>query len=128
MGSEFSYEDLGSQEKEKYNFKWLKDENGEHIIERTSKKKSAYSKQVMWVKTKKLTTSKVEYYDRRGDLLKIAEFSGHKPYTVKGKTIYRAGQIHMKNVQTKKESIIKWTDRKMGVSFRDKEFSKKSLK
>ncbi len=132
MGSEFSYEDLGSQEIEKYKFKWLKDEkyNGDpvHVIERIPTYKSGYSKQISYISKKFSNPHKVEYFDRKKQLLKVAVFEGYKPYKVLGKTIYRASVIKMDNVQTKKKSIFSWKDRKIGVKFSDNDFRKNKLK
>lgn len=133
MGSEFSYEDLGSQEVEKYSYKFVKDgksKNKEdvYILERTPKAKSGYSKQLLYISKDHMNTVYVEYFDRKGELLKKAEMTGFKPYKIKGKTIHRADQIHMKNVQTKKESIFKWHDRKIGVKLKKNLFTKRALK
>ena len=82
MGSEFSFEDLGSQEVEKYNFKYLRDEKvGSEdtvVIERTPKSKSGYSKQVVWNSTKYNNPIKIQYFDRKGELLKEGVFSDFK--------------------------------------------------
>lgn len=132
MGSEFSYEDLGSQEVEKYNYKFLNEETqGKDkiwVLERVPKKDSGYSKMKLWISQTYFNPVKIEYYDRKGELLKTAEFKDFKVYTVKGKKLYRASIIDMKNVQTKKESVITWSDRKLGVAFSDKDFSQERLK
>lgn len=132
MGSEFSYEDLGSQEPEKFNYKWLRTEKmGKRevdVVERAPKDKSGYSKQVMWMVDMINNPAKIEYYDRRGELLKTATFSGYKKYEVGGKTLYRASSISMDNVQTKKKSIFTWNNRKLGVKVPESEFEQRSLK
>ncbi len=132
MGSEFTFEDLGGQEIEKYNYKWLRDETigGDKVwvLERTSKEPSGYSKQIMYMSQSLYNPLKVEYYNRRGELLKVAEFSDFKTYTVGGKKLSRANKVHMKNVQTKKESLFTWQDRSLGKKFPDAEFSQGRLK
>lgn len=134
MGSEFSYEDLGSQELEKYNYKWLKDakmgkkKKAIWVLERKPKIKSGYSKQIIYMSKKIHSPLKIEYFDRKSELLKTAVFTGYKTYKVKGKKIHRAGQIHMKNVQTKKESIFSWSSRKIGIKLPARMFKKTGLK
>ena len=136
MGSEFSYEDLGSQEPEKFSYKWLKDEkikidgkdSDTWVLERKPKKKSGYSKQVMWVDKVKRNPGKIEYYDRKGDLLKVASFSKFKSYKVSGKSMWRPNFIDMKNLQTKKSSTIEWKDRKLGKKYKSKDFKKSNIK
>jgi hypothetical protein len=133
MGSEFSYEDLGSQEIDKYNFNWIKDVKNKkgdalYILERKPKKKSGYSKMVMTISRKLKSAVKIDYFDKKGDLLKTGMFKNFKLYKVGSKKIYRAGLIEMKNVQTKKSSIFTWKSRKLGVKHRKRDFNKNSLK
>lgn len=132
MGSEFSYEDLGSQEIEKYNYRWLKDINLDGgkgwLLERIPKTKSGYSKMVMKVSQKYMNPVNVEYFDRKAELLKVADFSKFTSFKAGGKTMWRSNKIHMKNVQTKKESIFEWKDRKLGVKHKKRDFNKSSLK
>jgi len=134
MGSEFSFEDLGSQEVDKYNFKWIRDEkdakNGHlHVLERTPKDKgSGYSKMVVWMAKNYNGPVKMEYYDRRGELLKVANFTDYKSHGVDGVAFWRPNRIEMKNIQTQKQSIMTWKARKLGVKFKKRAFDKRSLK
>jgi hypothetical protein len=130
MGSEFSYEDLGSQEIEKFKFELLKSDDKElKKLARFPKDEadSGYSKQVLFISPKYMSAVKAEYYDRKKELLKVASFDGFKAYNVGGKTMYRASSIHMKNVQTKKESIITWENREIGKKLKDSDFESKNL-
>lgn len=129
MGSEFSYEDLGSQEVEKYNFKYLKDEkiNGadQWVVERYPKdKNSGYKRQIMWINKSRLAPTKIEYYDRKNELIKTAIFDNYN----KIKKWWRAGNIKIVNHQTKKSSVLTWKNRKLGLKFSNKDFHKNSLK
>jgi hypothetical protein len=76
MGSEFAFEDIGSQEVEKYSYQWLRDEAcGEwqcHVLERTPAYEfSGYSRQIVWLDTQAYRMLKVEFYDRKNELLKV---------------------------------------------------------
>ena len=132
MASEFSFEDLSSQEVEKFNFKYLKDTKSAFgdavIIERIPKETSGYSKQILTIVKKINNPITIEYYDRKGELLKIATFENYKSFKVGSKEIYRASSISMKNVQTKKKSTFSWKSRKLGVKLNESEFSQESLR
>lgn len=124
MGSEFSYEDMGSQEPEKFNYKYIAKGKYKgrpvHKIERVPKDKySSYSKQHIYDDVERKIVLKIEYFDKKGELLKVAEFSKVKKLY---KDMYRALKIHMKNVQTKKESILTWKKRKLGVKVSKSKF------
>jgi hypothetical protein len=134
MGSEFSFEDLGSQETDKYNFKWLKDvtigkeKTKGWQVERVPKSNSGYSKMIMTVSSQLMNPVKIDYYDRKGKILKEARFSGFKSYKIGNKTLWRASKIHMKNLQTKKESTMEWKSRRLGIETSARDFKKTSLK
>ena len=75
-----------------------------------------------------MNPTKIEYYNRRGDLLKIAEFSDWKEYQVEDKKFFKAMKVHMKNVQTKKESIFVWSNRSLGKKLKSRMFNPARLK
>lgn len=131
LGSEFSFEDLGSQEVAKYNHKFLRDEKHQGhdvwVIERRPKRASGYSKQVMYIRKDIKAATQVDYYDRREELLKTALFENYKQYRVGNRTLHRPDRIHMKNHQTRKESIFEWTGRELGVKHDPVEFDQRSL-
>lgn len=128
MGSEFSYEDLGSQEVEEYTYKFVEDgkEQGRDawVVDRDPvSKRSGYSKERVWWDKEYLNPSKVEYYDRKGELLKVAVFSDYK----KIDKYWRVGKIEVENVQTKKRSILTWTKRELGKAYDEDHFDSESL-
>ena len=67
---------------------------------------------------------KIEYYDRKKELLKVAEFSDYQKY---GK-FWRYNKIEMKNVQTKKQSVLSWKNRELNQKFSDSKFNQNRLK
>ena len=130
MGSEFSYEDISSQEVEKYTYPGEVEEvpcgdktcyKGERI---PKDKLSGYTKQITWVDKDTFLVQKVEYYDRKKSLLKTAVFSDYK----KIDGVWRVGKIDMKNHQNDKETILIWVDDKVKAGLSDKHFSKRVLK
>jgi hypothetical protein len=128
MGSEFAYEDLGSAEVEKYKFKFVKDDavdgRKQWTVERVPvDERSGYSKQLMWLDHEYLQPVRIEYYDRKGELLKTADFKSYQ----KLKGFWRAGEIQMVNHQTQKKSNLTWKNREMGVKHADSEFRSENL-
>ena len=70
MGSTFAFEDLGSQEVEKYSYKFLREEAcGEwqcYVIERKPEyKHSGYTSQTAWIDKEGYRLAKVDFYDRK---------------------------------------------------------------
>ncbi len=128
MGSEFAYEDLGSQEVEKYSYRYLGDEQIEgydcYRLERIPvSSKSGYSKQIVWMAKDILNPVRIEYYDRKEELLKVAEFRDYR----KVDGFNRAHEIETKNVQTLKSSVITWSARTLGKTYDDSSFLSDAL-
>lgn len=128
MGSEFSYEDFGSQEVEKFTYKLLEEPKYEGrdtwLLERYPvDKTSGYTRQVVWMDKEYKLPVRIDYYDRKRELLKTAVFGEFKKY---GK-LYRSNKIEMSNVQTKKRSIIGWTERRLDVELQPSSFRSEGL-
>jgi len=131
MGSEFAFEDLGSQEVEKYTYKYLREEpcaNGWtcYVIERVpAYQYSGYSRQIGWIDTKEYRPTKIEFYDRKDTLLKTLNYSGYKEYIGR---YWRADQMHMDNHQTGKSTTLKWMNYQFKTGLNDGDFNKNALK
>lgn len=128
MGSEFSYEDIGGQIMDKYEYKLLSENETSWTIESKPKEKSGYSKMISTISKKILNPTMVKYYDRRGELLKTSSLEDYKVFKVAGKSINMANKITMVNIQTKKKSIITWTKRKLGLKLKSTDFKSTKLK
>jgi hypothetical protein len=130
MGSEFAYEDISSQEVEKYTYKYIKSEkiNGAdgHVIERYPvDSNSGYTKQVVWVDSKEYRLQKIDFYDRKGSLLKTLTYTGYKSYA---KDTWRADLMTMINHQSGKSTKLVWNNYRFGVKINSRDFDKNALK
>ena len=136
MGSEFAYEDLASQEVAKYTYKYIRDEKIKtaefpegvdvFVMERyPAYEHSGYTKQIAWINKDRYVAEKIEFYDRKNDLLKTLTSSGYKQYLDQ---YWRPNEMLMENHQTGKSTLLKWEDYKFKTGLEDKDFSRNSLK
>jgi len=130
MGSEFSYEDLNSFEVERYDYKWLRDEQLDNqdcfVIEAYPRDPySGYSREVAWVDKAEYRVMRVDYYDRREKLLKISYYSGYKQYLDK---YWRPDTQTMINQQNQKKTVINMKDYQFRTGLGDSDFTQNSLK
>jgi len=130
MGSVFSYEDLASFEVEKFTYKFIRETSLKgvpcFVIERYPvDKNSGYTRQIVYLRKDNYQFKQIDYYDRKSDILKIAYYDDFKLHNGK---YWRPTRIHMKNVQTRKETIVEFTDTKVGVGLKESSFSKRALK
>jgi len=131
MGSEFAYEDIASQELEKYTYKWIRDEvfAGEDcfVVERypVDLANSGYTRLLTWIDMKEYRPFKVEYFDRRGQHLKTLTFSGYGKYLGR---YWRADEMLMINHQNGKSTRLAWSNYSFQTGLKDSDFTQSSLK
>jgi len=130
MGSEFAFEDLSSREVAKFSYLYLRDEmvDGEDtfVIEtKPQYKYSGYTRSIVWMSKKMYQPVKVEYYDRKKSLLKTMTASGFELYIEK---YWRPASLNMINHQTKKETLLEFSNYKFNTGLTKRDFDKSSLK
>ena len=130
MGSEFAYEDLSTQEVEKYTHRYLHDEPcGDltcTVSERVPVEKgSGYSRQLVWHDLDELRVWKVEYYDRKSAHLKTLTLSNYERYLDR---FWQAGEMAMVNHVTGKSTDLSWSDFEFGTDLDDRDFTRTGLK
>jgi hypothetical protein len=130
MGSEFAYEDLTSQELDKYTYRYLREEpcNGLDcfVIERYPVDEySGYTRQVVWIDKQEYRPQKIVFYDRKNSRLKTLSYSGYRQYLDK---FWRADEMFMENHQTGKSTRLIWSDYRFKTGLSDRDFDRNSLK
>ena len=126
VGSEFAYEDLSSQEVEKYTYKFLSEEGSLLIVEQDPvDPKSGYTRRIAtYNKDKGYRIEKVEFYDRKNALLKTLTYSDYKLYKDK---FWRALTLNMVNHQSNKETLLQFSEYNFGADLTDDDFSQVAL-
>ncbi|GMQ84399.1 MAG: outer membrane lipoprotein-sorting protein [Gammaproteobacteria bacterium] len=130
MGSEFAYEDLSSQEIEKYTYKYLRDEAcGElqcFVIERIPVDRySGYTRQLVWLDQQEYRPQKIVFYDRKDTILKTLIYSDYRQYLGK---YWRAQDMFMENHQTGKSTRLVWENYRFQTGLTERDFDRNSLK
>ena len=130
MGSEFSYEDISSQEVDKFTYKFISDDkvnnrNAFKVEQYPTYKYSGYSRVTVWIDKIMYQPLKMEFYDRKNSLLKTMTYSGYKQYK---NQYWRPAKMHMENHQTGKTTTLLWTNYKFDNKFDDSDFDISALK
>jgi len=128
VGSEFAFEDFTAIELNKFDYTYIGEGPcGElvcDVVERTPRyENSGYTKQVSWVDQADFQLRRVEFYDRRGDLLKVLELGDYRNYG----GIWRAHRLSMRNVQTNKQTELVYGDYTFGSGLTENDFVKGQL-
>ena len=130
VGSEFAFEDLVSQEVDKYSYRWLRDEAcGDmtcHVVERAPLyENSGYTRQIVWWDTAEFRFQKVEYYDRKDALLKTLTYHGYQQYAGQ---YWRPDRMAMENHQTGKSTDLQFSDYVFGAGLSESVFTPARLR
>lgn len=130
LGSEFAYEDITDQVVEKFTYRYLGDEPcGDlvcTVIERVPlEEDSGYSRQLIWHDTEEYRSWRVEFYDRRNELLKTLTAADYELHLER---FWYAGQQTMVNHRTGKSTVMSWVDLQLGVELDERDFTRTELK
>jgi len=132
VGSEFSFEDLGSQEVEDNTYRWLRDEPCPtvpsltcHVVESFPKNaRSGYSKRTTWVDNQEYRQHRTDFFNRRGDLEKTLTATGHRQYAGR---YWRPARLDMQNVQSGKSTTLLQTNYRFGTGMSEGDFNAQRL-
>lgn len=129
VGSEFAFEDFTALELGKFDYRHLGEEPcGElvcDVVERSPRyAHSGYARQVAWIDRRDHQVRKVDYYDRRGDLLKTLTLSDYRAYDGR---IWRAHELSMVNHVNGKSTILLYSAYEFGLGMTETDFSRLAL-
>ncbi|MDC1383943.1 outer membrane lipoprotein-sorting protein [Candidatus Puniceispirillum sp.] len=130
MGSEFSYEDIASQEVEKYTYNYLRDEELSgldcFVVEYDPvDPKSGYKRQIVWVDKSEYRVHKIDFFDRKDALLKTLYYEDYNQYLNK---FWRSNRLVMTNHQTGKKTELLFANWKLQTGMNKRDFEKSALK
>lgn len=134
MGSDFSYEDIDQNDLNDYEYTIL----GEEVIDGVEcfviqsipineevKQETAYSKSEVWIRKDNYVSIKVNFYNKKGNLIKMMNSSDIRP--VDGTDKWRAYLIEMQNVKTGHRTQLLYEDINIDQGVADKYFTHRYL-
>lgn len=129
VGSEFAYEDMSTWLPEKFTYRFLAAENinGDDCLKIESTpaySDSGYSTLHQWVDRKIFQPRRIDYFDRKGDLLKTLMFEDYEQY--KGQW-WRPGRMTMTNHQTGRVTQLAWKNYQFATGLTAADFSQSKL-
>jgi len=132
VSSEFSYEDLGSEEVADNHHIWLEDAPCAHdasltcaaVESRPKNKKSGYSRRVSFIDLAEYRVHRIDFYNRRGDLEKSLVFSDYRQYL---NAYWRAHVMTMNNSQTGKSTTLTWDEYSFANGLGARDFTPQGL-
>lgn len=128
MGTEFAYEDIGSQEVALFTYRYEGETRVEgravHVVDRFPvDPASGYSRQRVYVDRDEVVPVRIEYFDGRGEhrkTLVLTDYTEHGPYR-------RAGLMRMENHRSGAVTRLEWSDIRFDVGLAERRFTPDGL-
>ena len=129
-GTEITFEDISSQDITKYDYQYERDAQLDgtpcYVINRFPKGKySGYQRLETWIDKATYLVKKIDYYDRRGKLLKTLVMGNYQQFNDK---YWRAGEMLMENHQSGRSTQLVWSEYRFNTGLTEADFSLNSLK
>lgn len=132
MGTEFAFEDLGTQRPEEvlsFDYNYLHDEAcGEQqcfVMERVPLNPySGYSKQRVWIDKDHYRVQKIDYYDKQDRFLKTLTYESYQQFEGR---YWRPGTMLMTNHLNGRKTLVEWSKYRFGNGYRSSDFKPGSL-
>ncbi len=130
VGSEFAYEDLVSQEVDKYDYRFVGEEAcGDlecYVVERLPLyENSGYTKQIVWWDKDEYRAQRIDFYDRKDALLKTLIYHDYEQYLGQ---YWRPNLMAMENHQNGKSTDLVFSEWTFDNGFADGEFTPSRLR
>jgi outer membrane lipoprotein-sorting protein len=129
MGSEFTFEDIGSQDLNEYRYRYLREEaldgTAAYVLERFPiDEQSAYARHVMWMDSEEYQLLRVDYYDRDDAHVKSLRVDGYQQYDG-GQ--WRPDRMVMNELASGKSTTLDWSDYAFATGLSDGDFDPRRL-
>ena len=129
MGSEFTFEDIGSQDLRQYRYRYLRKETldgtASYVLERFPiEEGSAYARQVLWWDTGEYRLLRVDYYDREDAHVKSLRLDGYQQY--EGGQ-WRPDRMVMNELTSGKSTTLEWSEYAFATGLSDRDFDPRRL-
>jgi outer membrane lipoprotein-sorting protein len=126
MGSDLTFADMGqrlvSEDAHTLVGEETIDGNPCYVVESVPITESIYGKKRLWIRKDDFTTVRIDYYDRKQDLLKTQKITWNREGNLR---VYK--ELDVRNVQTGHRTIYTITDLETNVGLDDRDFSERAL-
>ncbi len=134
MGSDFTYEDIGTEEIEEFNYKLKGSENingfDSYLIEaipnsEQKQSESGYSKREIYVDKSSYLVVQTKYFNKKGELSKI--YTGENVYKVNNTDKWRVHVMTMKNLKTEHTTVLYFDNYNINAAAQNSVFTQRYL-
>lgn len=125
MGSDFTYEDLGDQNPDDYEFELIEESGSTATLRAVKTENSQYAYIKFYINTDRYSLEKAEYFNKDDEMVKRLEAEN---FTNVDDDIWRANKMTMYDLQADRKTELIWSNRIINESIPGWRFTERGLK
>jgi hypothetical protein len=124
MGSDFTFEDLGSQDPDNFSFEWIETHDDHYLIGATRTDNSQYARMDFKIGRESYALEQVDYYDDAGN--KIKQLIAEQINNVYGE-LWSPAKMTMYDLKENRRTELSWQNRSFNTDIPDWRFTERGL-
>lgn len=125
MGSDFTYEDLGDQSADDYEFEWLEKRDESYRVRATKPDSEQYRFVEFYIDREKYTLLEIHYFDEDETKIKRLKAKNFEQLTDR---LWSPGKMTMYDLREDRKTEITWSDREINSSVENWRFTERGLR
>lgn len=125
MGSDFTYEDLGDQDPDSYEFEWLEEYPEYYKIRANKPESDQYAHIEFEIEKETYAVRTIHYYDTEGEQIKRLEAEQFEQLT---DSLRSPSKMTMFDLREDRNTVITWSDREINADIEDWRFTERGLR
>lgn len=125
MGSDFTFEDLGDQQAEDYEFEWLEEQDSLYRIRANKPNSDQYDYVEFFIEHDRNTLNEIHYFNSNDEMIKRLEAEEFEQMTDE---LWSPSKMTMYDLREDRNTVLTWSDREINVSIPDWRFTERGLR
>lgn len=125
MGSDFTYEDLGDQDPDDYDFEWLEEYEDRYRVRATKPESQQYSFVEFEIDKVRYTLLNIHYFDQDGNQIKRLEAERFEQLTDQ---LWSPSKMTMYDLIEDRNTVIEWDNRIINEPVEEWRFTERGLR
>lgn len=125
MGSDFTYEDLGDQDPEDYDFEMYSKSDTSYVLKADKRESSEYNYLYFYIDPDRYVLQKIEYFNEEESMIKKLVAS---EYTIALEEVWQPGKMVMYDLRNNRKTELTWSGRQVNASIPEWRFTERGLR